>query len=662
MISKGVNKTMQENDNKSHEHDNDENHDAAHEDHDAVEHAPEHNGDNHDTHGEHHEEGFIRKYIFSLDHKMIGKQFLIYGLIMLFLGGGLAMLFRWQLAYPEIPELEGQEGRGAKPLPIIGVSDEFQETGEPKTWADRYWMNVFESEETEWTEEFIPGGVMTGSFYNMLFTMHATVMVFFVVVPILVGAFGNFLIPLMIGTRDMAFPVLNMLSFWLAVLAAAVMVTGFFVPGGHASAGWTGYAPLSVDPTWTGVGWGMNLWAISLLIQGFSSLVGSINYITTIINMRAPGMTFFRLPLVIWALFIVAILLLLAFPVLSSALALLIFDRLAGTTFFSATPTGGGDPLLWQHLFWFFGHPEVYILILPGMGIASELIPVFSRKPIFGYRSMVYAMIAIAFLGWIVWGHHMFQSGMRPGMGAFFMTTTMLIAVPSAIKTFNWLGTMFRGSIRFTTPMLHAIAFVSMFVIGGLSGIYMANTPVDVAIHDTYFIVAHIHYVVFGGSLFAIFGGIIFWFPKMYGRYMNDTLCKIHFWLTFIAFNCTFFPMHILGVGLHRRRIDNPMLTEHLHGFEGMNIFITMSAFTLGAVQLILAFNFFWSIYKGKVAEKNPWHVNTLEWEAPTPVPHGNFAQIPTVYRGPYEYSVPGEESDWIPQAQPEHASASAGD
>ncbi len=613
----------------------------------------------------HHEESFIRKYIFSLDHKTIGKQFLIYGLIMFFVGGGLALLFRWQLAHPD------------QPLPIIGASQQYLDEGEVVTGADRMWERIYESDKEEWLETSMPSGVITPEFYNMLFTMHATIMVFFVVVPILVGAFGNFLIPLMIGTRDMAFPILNMLSFWLAVLAAIVMAIGFFVPGGHAAAGWTGYAPLSADPQWTGVEWGQNLWAISLLIQGFSSLVGSINYITTIINMRAPGMTFFRMPLVIWSLFIVAILLLLAFPVLSSALALLIFDRLAGTTFFSATAEGGGDPLLWQHLFWFFGHPEVYILILPGMGIASELIAVFSRKPIFGYRSMVYAMIAIAFLGWIVWGHHMFQSGMRPGLGSIFMTTTMLIAVPSAIKTFNWLGTMFRGSIRFTTPMLHGIAFVSMFVIGGLSGIYMANTPVDIFIHDTYYIVAHIHYVVFGGSLFAIFGGIIFWFPKMYGRYMNDALSKIHFWLTFIAFNCTFFPMHILGVGGHMRRISNPQQYEFLmepttinflmwqfefQGFIGMNIFITMSAFTLGFAQLILVFNFFWSIYKGKVAEQNPWQVNTLEWEAPTPVPHGNFGQIPTVYRGPYEYSVPGEEADWIPQAQPEHAPATSGD
>ena len=639
---------MQDNENMSHEHDDDEHHDHAHDDNDTIEHTHEHDDDEHHAHPHHHEESFISKYIFSLDHKMIGKQFLIYGLIMFFVGGGLALLFRWQLAYPE------------RPLPIIGASQKYMDDGEVVTGADKMWERIYESDKEEWLEAHMPNGVVEPALYNMLFTMHATIMVFFVVVPILVGAFGNFLIPLMIGTRDMAFPVLNMLSFWLAVVAAVIMAAGFFVPGGHAAAGWTGYAPLSADPQWTGVGWGQNLWAISLLIQGFSSLVGSINYITTIINMRAPGMTFFRLPLVIWSLFIVAILLLLAFPVLSSALALLIFDRLAGTTFFTAT--AGGDPLLWQHLFWFFGHPEVYILILPGMGIASELVSVFSRKPIFGYRSMVYAMIAIAFLGWVVWGHHMFQSGMQPGMGAFFMTTTMLIAVPSAIKTFNWLGTMYRGSIRFTTPMLHAIAFVSMFVIGGLSGIYMANTPVDIYIHDTYYIVAHIHYVVFGGSLFAIFGGIIFWFPKMYGRYMNDALSKIHFWLTFIAFNCTFFPMHILGVGGHMRRISNPTQYEFLQTFEGMNIFITMSAFTLGFVQLILVFNFFWSIYRGKVAEKNPWNVNTLEWEAPTPVPHGNFAQIPTVYRGPYEYSVPGEESDFIPQAQPEHAPASAGD
>ncbi len=592
----------------------------------------------HESH-DHHEESFVRKYLFSLDHKMIGKQFLIFGLIMFMVGGGLALLFRWQLAWPD------------KPLPVIGVSKAYMEEGEVTTAADRKWEERFDDDKETWLETNIPSGVIDPAFYNSLFTMHATIMVFFVVVPLLVGAFGNFLIPLMIGTRDMAFPVLNMLSFWSNLLGAVIMMAGFFVPGGHAAAGWTGYAPLSSVVDLSGVNWGQNLWCISLIVMGISSLMGSINYITTIINMRAPGMTWFRLPLAIWALFIVAILLLLAFPVVASALALILFDRMAGTSFFLAE--GGGDPLLWQHLFWFFAHPEVYILILPGMGMASEMLPVFARKPIFGYKSMVFAMIAIAFLSWIVWGHHMFQSGMNPALGASFMTTTMLIAVPSAIKTFNWLGTLHRASIRFTVPMLNTLAFVSMFVIGGLSGIYMANSPVDIYIHDTYYIVAHIHYVVFGGSVFAIFGGIFYWFPKMFGRHMNATLGKIHFWISFLAFNGVFFPMHILGVGGHMRRIANPMQYEFLQHMQGINVFITICAFILGVAQFLLLFNVFWSIFRGKVAEQNPWQATTLEWYAPTPVPHGNFGAIPQVYHGPYEYSVPGAETDWTPQTEP---------
>ncbi len=607
------------------------------------------NDNGHESHDHHAQESFIRKYIFSLDHKMIGRQFLIYGLIMFMVGGGLAMLFRWQLAYPD------------QPLPVIGVSDQYMESQEEEdavTMADKIWHKWNEEGTENWFMNNIPSGVIEPAFYNSLFTMHATIMVFFVIVPLLVGAFGNFLIPLMIGTRDMAFPTLNMLSFWAAVLGVIIMMTGFFVPGGHAAAGWTGYAPLSTIPEYTGVDWGQNIWCISLIVMGISSLMGSINYITTIINMRAPGMTFFRLPLTIWSLFIVAILLLLAFPVIASALALMLFDRLAGTSFFS--PVGGGEPLLWQHLFWFFGHPEVYILILPGMGMVSDMLAVFSRKPIFGYKSMVYALISIAFLGWVVWGHHMFQSGMNPALGATFMVSTMIIAVPSAVKTFNWIGTLFRGSIRFTVPMLNSLAFVSMFVIGGLSGIYMANTPVDIYIHDTYYIVAHIHYVVFGGSVFALFGGIFFWFPKMFGRHMNNTLGKIHFWLSFIAFNCTFFPMHILGVGGHMRRIANPMQYEFLQPLQGINVFITMSAFVLGTAQILLLVNVFWSIFRGKVAERNPWQANTLEWHAPTPVPHGNFVTIPQVSRGPYEYSVPGAEKDWLPQAQPDEEPAHA--
>ena len=586
---------------------------------------------------EHHSESFISKYIFSRDHKMIGKQFLIYGLVMLFVGGGLALLVRWELAFPE------------RPLPIIGLSQTYLDTGEAATGVDRMWDKWFNEGTENWLMKNLPGGVIGPELYNALFTMHATIMIFFVVMPILIGGFGNFLIPLMIGTRDMAFPLLNMLSFWVAVLSAIIMVAGFFVPGGHAAAGWTGYPPLSTSAALSGVDWGQNLWCISLIVLGFSSLMGSINYITTIINMRAPGMTFFRLPLTVWALFIVAILLLLALPVLSSALAMMLFDKMAGTSFFA--PEGGGEPLLWQHLFWFFGHPEVYVLILPGMGITSDVLSVFARKSIFGYRAMVYAMIAIAFLGFIVWGHHMFQSGMNPALGAGFMLSTMVIAVPSAIKTFNWLGTLKGGSIRLTVPMLNALAFVSMFVIGGLSGIYMASTPVDMYIHDTYFIVAHIHYVVFGGSIFAMFAAVYYWFPKMFGRHMNKPLGYLHFWLTFVAFNGTFFPMHILGVGGHMRRIYNPLQYDFLQSLQGMNVFITMSAFVLGLTQIIFFVNYLWSIARGEVAERNPWKANTLEWLPAHPIPHGNFAQIPTVVRGPYEYSVPEEEDDWLPQS-----------
>jgi cytochrome c oxidase subunit I len=570
----------------------------------------------HTTHAAHVEHGFVRTYIFSTDHKMIGRQYLFYGLIMMILGGLLAILVRWQLAWPE------------SPVPGFG-------------WVP---------------EPFMFGGIIPPETYNAMFTMHATIMIFFVVMPILVGAFGNFLIPLMIGARDMAFPVLNMLSFWVALPAAIIMLAGFFVPGGHAAAGWTSYAPLSANPVYTGVDWGQNLWIISLIILGFSSMMGAINYITTTINMRAPGMTFFRLPLTVWALFIVAILLLLAIPVLTSALAMLLFDRLFGTTFF--LPAGGGEPLLWQHLFWFFGHPEVYILILPAMGIASDVLSTFARKPIFGYRSMVYAIIGIGFLSWIVWGHHMFQSGMNPALGVSFTITTMVIAVPSAIKTFNWLGTLWGGTIRFTVPMLNALAFVAMFVIGGLSGIFMASTPVDIFIHDTYYIVAHIHYVVFGGSVFGIFAAIYYWFPKMFGRMMNDTLGKIHFWGTFIFFNCTFFPMHILGVGGHMRRIYNPLQYEFLQPLQPINIFITVSAILLGLSQIPFVINFFWSLFGGRRAERNPWQANTLEWVAPTPTPHGNFDAVPTVYRGPYEYSSPEVQEDYLPQDRPLAAGA----
>ncbi len=580
----------------------------------AIVHAEAHGHD-----AGHHEQSFFRTYIFSTDHKMIGKQFLGMGLSMLVLGGILALLVRWELAWPET----AVPGMGWVPEPVMY------------------------------------GGIIPPETYNAFFTMHATIMIFFAVMPILVGCFGNFLIPLMIGARDMAFPLLNALSFWTAVPAGIVMLSSFFVTGGAAAAGWTSYPPLSAVPAYTGVEWGQNLWCISLMILGFSSLMGSVNYITTVVNMRAPGMTWFRLPLTIWALFVTAILLLLALPVLTAALGMLLFDRIGGTHFF--LPGGGGEPLLWQHLFWFFGHPEVYILILPAMGIASDILSVFARKPIFGYHAMAFSIIGIAFLSWIVWGHHMFQSGMNPMLGMSFMLTTMVIGVPSAIKTFNWLGTLWGGRLQFTTPMCFAIGFVSMFVIGGLSGIYMASTPVDIYIHDTYYIVAHIHYVVFGGSMLGIFAGIYYWYPKMFGRMMNEPLGKIHFWLTLIFFNVTFFPMHILGVGGHMRRIYNPTQYDFLQPLQHWNVIITIGAIGLGAAQLIFAFNFLWSMWAGKRASKNPWHANTLEWEAPSPPPHGNFpGPLPTVYRGPYEYSSPLVSEDFLPQARRLEPSAAA--
>ncbi|MDO8432856.1 MAG: cbb3-type cytochrome c oxidase subunit I [Candidatus Binatus sp.] len=574
----------------------------------------------HGAHAEHHELGFMRTYVFSTDHKMIARQFLFMALIMMAIGGLMAMLMRWELAFPETA--------------VPGF----------------HWM----------PEPYMYDGAIPPNTYNSMFTMHATIMIFFVVMPILVGCFGNFLIPLMIGARDMAYPILNMLSFWIGAVAGVIMTASFFVPGGPAAAGWTSYAPLSAVPIYTGVDWGQDLWCISIIILGVSSLMGAINYITTIINMRTKGMTFFRLPLVIWSLFITAILLLLALPVLTTALALLLFDRLGGTHFF--LPSGGGEPLLWQHLFWFFGHPEVYIMILPGMGIASDIIAVFSRKPIFGYRAMAYAMIAIAGLSWIVWGHHMFQSGMDPALGTSFMLTTMVIGVPSAIKTFNWLGTLYKGNIHYTAPMMNALAFVSMFVIGGLSGIWMACTPVDMYIHDTYFIVAHIHYVLFGGSLFAVFGAVEYWFPKMFGRMMNETMGKIHFWITFVAFNCTFFPMHILGMGGHMRRIYNPLQYDFLKPLQGMNIFISISAFVLGAAQFIFLANIIWSLLKGEKATENPWQANTLEWTTPIHPGHGNWpGPVPVVYRGPYEYSSPEVAEDYLPQSRLiEHATAAA--
>ncbi len=562
----------------------------------------------HVAHAHHDDRSFLRKYIFSTDHKIIGIQFLFVSLFFLLVGGLLAMQMRWQLGFP------------GKPMPGGGIL--------PDTMA--------------------PGGVLLPEYYIQLVTMHGTFMVFFAIMPLLVGVYANFLIPLKIGAHDMAFPRINMASFWSALLAGLIMLAGFFVPDGAPRAGWTSYAPLSARPDLSGASYGQMLWCVSLVFLGLSSILGSLNYITTIINNRAPGMTWFRMPLSVWSLFITAILGLLALPVLSGAVIMLLFDQTIGTHFFD--PVAGGQALLWQHLFWFFGHPEVYILILPAMGMVSDIISNGSRKPIFGYHSMVFAIVAIAFLGWIVWGHHMFMSGMNPTLGSSFMVSTLIIAVPSAIKTFNWMGTMWRGNLRFHVPMLNAVAFVAMFVIGGLSGIYMAATPVDMFIHDTYFIVAHLHYVLFGGSLFALFGAITYWYPKMFGKLMSEPWGKVHFWLTFVFYNLVFFPMHTLGMAGHMRRIYDPTQYDFLKPYQPMNEFISISAFALFAVQAIFALNFILSLKWGKKAPQNPWEDNGLEWSLPAPAPHGNWETVPTVYRGPYEFSSPQVPEDYLPQ------------
>jgi cytochrome c oxidase subunit 1 len=565
---------------------------------------------------------FISTYVFSRDHKIIGMQFLFSTLLWFLVGGLLALAIRWQLAWPWTN------------MPIIGPM-------------------LFSNE----------GGQISPEFYTMLFTMHATVMIFFVIIPILAGAFGNFLIPLMIGAEDMAFPTLNMLSYWFMWPAFICIGLSFFAPGFGAAAGWTSYPPLSdISAAAPGSGPAQTLWLLAITFVGIASMMGSVNYLTTIIMMRAPGMSMFRLPLTIWAMFITAILQAFALPVLTAAGLMLLLDRLTGTGFFlpeglsannSVAATGGGQPLLWQHLFWFYSHPAVYIMILPAMGMVSDMISCFARKPIFGYKPMVYAISAIAGLGFIVWGHHMFVSGMNPYLGMTFMVSTMMIALPSAVKVFNWLGTLWGGNIQFTTPMLFAISFVSMFIIGGLSGIFMAATPVDIFIHDTYFIVAHFHYVLFAGTAMAVFGAIYFWFPKMFGRMMNEPLGKIHFFLTFIFLNGTFFTMHILGVVGFPRRLADPYHYETFRALLPMNQFMTICAIGMIAVQVIFAANFIGSMFFGKRVGRNPWGANSLEWTAPSPPGHGNFDFQPVVYRGPYEYGSPEVEEDFYPQIKP---------
>jgi cytochrome c oxidase subunit I len=569
--------------------------------------------------------GFIRRYIFSLDHKVIGIQYYFLAVFSVFLGMALSVLMRFHMVYPD-----------AK----VSLFEKLWPTG-------------------------APGGIMTPELYLSLMTMHGTIMVFFVLTTAPQSGFGNYFLPIQIGAEDMAFPVLNMLSFWTTFLALIVMVAAFFVPGGAPLAGWTAYPPLSaVGPlSGPGEGMGQTLWIISIAIFSGASLMGAINFIATIIDLRARGLSMMRLPLTCWSWFVTAILGLLGFAVLLAAGVLLLLDRLAGTSFF--LPAGllindqilnhkGGSPLLWQHLFWFFGHPEVYIAILPGMGVASQLLSTFSRKPIFGYRAMVYAILGIGFLGFFVWGHHMFMSGMNPYSAFAFSILTMSIGVPSAIKTFNWIGTLWGGRIQFTSAMLFALGFVSLFVTGGISGIFLGQPALDLYFHDTYFVVGHFHMIMGVAAIFGMFAGTFYWFPKVTGRFMNETLGKIHFYLTFIGVYCIFTPMHFLGIAGNPRRYADFTNFDFMGKLMPVHTFMTHAAIATMVVQFIFLFNLFWSIKKGKPAPINPWNATTLEWTIPSPPPFDNFAgKHPVVNHGPYEYSVPGAPKDYIMQSDP---------
>jgi cytochrome c oxidase subunit I len=574
------------------------------------------------AHGPH--ESFIRKYVFSVDHKWIGIQYGITALLFLLTGFSMMLLMRYQLAWP------------GKPFPefiakFLGASN-------------------------------APGGVMLPEFYNQLGAMHGTVMVFLAIVPLAVGAFGNYLVPLQIGAPDMAFPKLNMMSYWMYLPGGLIMMASFFLPGGAANNGWTSYPPLSI------IGTGQTAWLIGMVFLITSSLLGSVNFIVTIFQLRAKGLTFMRLPFFVWAQLVTSFLLLLAFPPLEAAAVLQLMDRLAGTSFFlpsglviSGTPmtvAGGGNPLLWQHLFWFLAHPEVYVLILPAMGIISEIIANNTRKPLWGYKSLVGAAGFLGFMSFVVWAHHMFLTGMGTAISAFFQTTTMIISIPSVIILSALIISLWGGSIRFTVPMLFALAFLPMFGIGGLTGLPLGLAATDIHLHDTYYVIGHFHYVVAPGTIFAMFAGIYYWFPKVTGRQMNQFWGKVHFWASFVAINGVFFPMFIQGLaGVSRRLYDGGAQYAHAKPVLQTNVFISMAAFCLLAAQVPFIINFFHSIFKGRRVASNLWDATTLEWAATSspPLGHGNFEVTPVVYRGPYEYSVPGYTgADFIPQHQPD--------
>lgn len=574
------------------------------------------------TQDHHHKESFISKYVFSMDHKMISKQFLITGIIMGVIGMEMSMLFRLQLAWPD---------------------EQF---------------GILEMLLGKWAVD----GKLDPNFYMGLVTIHGTIMVFYVLTAGLSGTFSNLLIPLQVGARDMASPFLNMLSYWFFFLSSVVLMSSVFIETGPASAGWTVYPPLSaLEKSVPGSGLGMTLWLIAIALFIISALFGGINYISTVLNMRTKGMSMNRMPLTIWAFLFTAILGVLSFPVLLGASLFLIFDRSFGTSFYlsdiyldgiGALENVGGSPVLYQHLFWFLGHPEVYIILLPALGITSEVISTNARKPIFGYSAMVISLASISFLSFIVWGHHMFITGMNPFLGSVFMILTLIIAVPSAVKAFNYLATLWRGNLRLTPAMLFSIGLVSFFISGGLTGIYLGNAALDIQMHDSYFVVAHFHLVMGSAAIFGMMAGIYHWFPRMYGRMMNNTLGYFHFWITFITAYLVFFPMHFMGLAGVPRRYYQFTLMEDFAIWGDVNKLITVAALVGGFAQILFLYNFFNSIFRGKKAAQNPWGSNTLEWTSPIDVRlHGNWPkELPTVYRGPYEYSRPDRDEDFFPQ------------
>jgi cytochrome c oxidase subunit I len=575
------------------------------------------------AHAHHHEESFISKYVFSQDHKMISKQFLTTAIAMGIVAVMLSVFFRLQLGWP-------------------GESYGILETFLGK-WA--------------------PDGVLDRNAYLALVTIHGTIMVFFVLTGGLSGTFSNLLIPLQIGARDMASGFLNMLSYWFFFVSSVIMIASLFVEGGAASGGWTVYPPLSALPqAMPGSGTGMTLWLISMVLFVVSSLLGGLNYIVTIINLRTKGMKMTRLPLTIWAFLVTAILGVLSFPVLVSCVVLLIMDRSMGTAFYlsdihiggEALDVTGGSPILYQHLFWFLGHPEVYIVLLPALGISSEIISTNSRKPIFGYRAMIGSILAIGFLSFIVWGHHMFVTGMNPFIGSVFVFTTLLIAIPSAVKAFNYITTLWKGNIKFTPAMLFSIGLVSTFVTGGLTGIILADSALDVNVHDTYFVVAHFHIVMGLSAIFGMLAGIYHWFPKMFGRMMNTKMGYAHFWLTLVCGYGVFFPMHFVGMAGAPRRYYDSSNFEFLDWVMDLQPIISTFAIIGAAAQLIFLFNYFYSVFRGQKASQNPWESNTLEWTTPVEHMHGNWpGDLPVVHRWPYDYSNPAYEEDFVPQTVP---------